>query len=297
MPEDLNSIEGLADKHLRALDRQSVTDLRSLVQADPEALYRAMANLRPRPTREQIAGWQDQARDKLGETAPDPAEWQPMASFAVVFSQRLADGAWERRVEAEQTEVEPERNLHVWSGWDCGPVCEWMHGQLSQVPGVGEPPGGGEPPAGEPAAEPVPAVAAEPVRASGQPSRPDLAQLQIESAWIIDAAGQADVVTMGVLAASPRTELVVPVRMVFTVSGAPPGTRLWAVIRARRPDGPGWNLQDPVPLAGPGQAEFDLAQVPVGTYELSLIAWAPDVTAKPVSVRLPSVRLASAGPG
>ena len=285
MPEDLNSIEDLADKHLRALDRQSVTDLRSLAQADPEALYRAMANLRPRPTREQIAGWQDQARDKLGETAPDPAEWQPMASFAVVFSKRLADGAWERRVEAEQTEVEPERDRLVWSGWDCGPVCDWMHGQLSQVPGLGEPPGG------EPAGEPAPSAAAEPVRASDQPSRPDLAQLQIESAWVIDAAGRADVVTTGVLAASPRTELVVPVRMAFTVSGAPPGTRLWAVIRARRPAGPGWNLQDPVPLAAPGQAEFDLAQVPEGDYELSLIAWAPDATAKPVSVRLPSVTI------
>ena len=291
MPEDLNSIEGLADKHLRALDRQSVTDLRSLVHADPEALYRAMANLRPRPTREQIAGWQDQARDKLGETAPDPAEWQPMASFAVVFSQRLADGAWERRVEAEQTEVEPERNLHVWSGWDCGPVCEWMHGQLSQVPGPGEPPGVGEPPGGEPAEEPVPAAAAEPAQASGQPSRLDLAQLRIESAWIIDAAGRADMVTRGVPAASPRTELAVPVRLAITVSGAPPGTPLRAVIRARRPAGPGWNLQDPVPLAGPGQAEFDLAPVPAGTYELALIAWAPDATAKPVSVRLPSVTI------
>lgn len=177
MPEDLNSIEGLADKHLRALDRQSVTDLRSLAQADPEALYRAMANLRPRPTREQIAGWQDQARDKLGATVPDPADWQPMASFAVVFFQRPADGAWERRVEAEQTEIEPERNRLDWSGWDCGPVCAWMHDQLSQVPGLGEPPGG------EPPAEPVPA--------SDQPSRRDLAQLRIESASIIDAAGRA----------------------------------------------------------------------------------------------------------
>jgi len=298
VPDDLSSIEGLADKHLRALDRQHVTDLRSLVQADPEAIYRAMANLRPRPTREQIAGWQDQARDKLGDTAPDPAEWHPMASFAVVFSQRLADGAWERRVEAEQTEVEPERNSQVWSGWDCGPVCDWMHGQLSQVSGPEEPPGGE--PAGEPlpasAEEPVPASAGEPVPAPYQPSRRDLAQLQIDSASIIDAAGRTDVVTAGVPAASPRTELIVPVRVVFTVRGAPPGTRLQAVTRILRPDGPGWNPKDPVPLAGPGQAEFDLAQIPVGNYELSLIAWAPDAMVKPVSVRLPLVTIRSRGP-
>ena len=65
MPDDLSSIEGLADKHVRALARQHVTDLRGLVQADPEAIYRAMANLRPRPAREQIARWQDDARNKL----------------------------------------------------------------------------------------------------------------------------------------------------------------------------------------------------------------------------------------
>ena len=69
MPDDLSSIEGLADKHVRALARQHVTDLRGLVQADPEAIYRAMANLRPRPAREQIARWQDDARNKLAAPA------------------------------------------------------------------------------------------------------------------------------------------------------------------------------------------------------------------------------------
>ena len=44
-------------------------------------------------------------------------------------------------------------------------------------------------------------------------------------------------------------------------------------------------------LAGPGQAEFDLALVPAGDHELALIAWAPDATARPVSVRLPRVTI------
>ena len=90
MPDDLTSIEGLADKHVRALARQHVTDLRDLVQADPEAIYRAMANLRPRPAREQIARWKDEARDKLA--TPDASEWQTAASFVVVFSQRNQGG-------------------------------------------------------------------------------------------------------------------------------------------------------------------------------------------------------------
>jgi hypothetical protein len=309
VPDDLSSIEGLADKHLRALGRLHVVDLRGLADADPQAIYRTMANLRPRPTAEQIAGWQDQARDRLGDTVPDPAEWHTMTSFVVVFSQRQVDAGWERRVEAEQTEIEPERNPQVWSGWDCGPVCDWMHGQLRQAVGAEEPPGAepagepvaapaGEPvpaPAGEPvpapAGEPVPAPAGEAVPASAQPSRRDRAQLSIDSVALVDATGRTEVVMAGVLAANPRTSLVAPVRVVFTIGGASPGARLQAVARILRPDGPGWNPQDPVVLAGPGQAEFDLAQIPAGDHDLALIAWAPDATARPVSVRLPRVTI------
>ena len=95
-----------------------------------------MANLRPRPTLEQISRWQDDARSKLGEIVPDVSEWRATAaSFVVVFSQRRVDDAWERRVEAERTEVEPERVPQVWSGWGSGRVCEVMLGQLSQADG------------------------------------------------------------------------------------------------------------------------------------------------------------------
>jgi hypothetical protein len=295
VPDDLSSIEGLADKHMRALARQHVTDLRGLVQADPEAVYRAMANLRPRPAREQIARWQDDARNKLA--TPAASEWQTAASFVVVYSQRKEGDTWERRVEAERTEVEPERSMQVWSGWDAAPVCDWMRGQLDQAADAGtqpaeeplteepaaEEPAAEEPAAEEPAAEPAPAQTAP---TSGPASR---GQLRIDSAALIDAAGRTEMVTAGVLAASPRTELVAPVRVIFTVGGAPPGTPLQAVTRIQRPDGPGWNPRDPVALAGPGQAEFDLTPVPAGDHELALIAWAPDATARPVSVRLPRV--------
>jgi hypothetical protein len=138
VPDDLSSIEGLVDKHVRALARQHVTDLRGLVQADPEAIYRAMANLRPRPAREQIARWQDDARNKLA--TPAASEWQTAASFVVVYSQRKEGDTWERRVEAERTEVEPERTMQVWSGWDAAPVCEWMRGQLDQAADAGAQP-------------------------------------------------------------------------------------------------------------------------------------------------------------
>ena len=182
--------------------------------------------------------------------------------------------------------------MQVWSGWDAAPVCDWMRGQLDQAadaraqPAEGPPteePAAEEPAAEEPAAEPAPAQAAP---TPGPASR---AQLRIDSAALIDAAGRTEVVTAGALAANPRTELVAPVRVVFAVGGAPPGTPLQAVTRIQRPDGPGWNPRDPVAPAGPGQAEFDLTPVPAGDHVMALIAWAPDATAKPVSVTLPRV--------
>jgi hypothetical protein len=247
--DDLSSIPGLEDKYLRALARHGVTDLRGLVQADREVIYRGMANLRPRPTRDQIAHWQDDARSMLRETAPgasgatvrDASEWQTAASFVVVFSQRQVGDTWERRVEAERTEVEPERNPQVWSGWEGEPICGWMLGQLDQADSAGPTSANGtvgapSEPAGEQtgAAEPPPA---EP------PERP---ALHIDSATIVDTTGRVDVLTAGAVIAGPRRELVAPIRVAFTVSGGRPKTQLRAVTRILRRD--------------PGKIELHLAR-------------------------------------
>jgi hypothetical protein len=286
---ELSSIQGLEDKHLRALARHGVTDVRGLVQADPEVIHRAMANLRPRPPRDLVARWQDDARSMLAETAQDVAEWQMVASFVVVFFQRRTGDAWERRVEAERTEVEPERNPQVWPGWETGPICDWMLGQLGQANAVE--PASGDATAGEttqPAEED--AGAAEPPPTGPAAERP---ALRIDSAVIIDAAGRTNVVTAGAVTAGPPRELVAPARVAFTVSGAPPGTRLQAVARVLRRDGPGWNARDPVAVPGSGEVEFDLSAVPPGEHDMGLIAWAPDAAAKPVSVRLPAITIRS----
>lgn len=280
MPDGLSSIGGLADKHRRVLDRHHVTDLRGLVQADRRVIHRAMANLRPRPTLELISQWQDEARSMLDESVTDTSDWHTAASFVIIFGQRHHEGAWEHRVEAERTEVEPERNPQVWSGWDCAPICTWMTSQLSQ-PREPEPllPVKAEslPPAGEPGSV-LPLAAARP-------------RLRIESAAFIDTAGSTDVVKAGEPAVDPRTELTAPVRVVLTVSGARPGTPVQAVTRIQRPDATGWNPRAPVALPDSGQAEFDLSPVPAGDHAMSLIAWAPDASAKPVSLRLPQITI------
>jgi hypothetical protein len=274
VPDDLSSIEGLDGRHRRVLARHHVTDLRGLVQADRRVIHRAMANLRPRPTLELISRWQDDARSQLDQAVTDASDWHTAASFVVIFSQRRPEGSWERRTEVERTEVEPERHPQQWPSWDCAPLCTWMTTQLPQP--------GGPAPGGPPLPVPLPAG---PEAAAGRP------QLRIDSAALIDAVGRTNLVTSGQPATAPRTELAAPVRVVLTVRGARPGTQLRAVTRVQRPDSPGWNPQDPVTPSASGRAEFDLSGIPAGHHELSLIAWAPDAAAKPVSVRLPPITI------
>jgi hypothetical protein len=315
--DDLSSITGMEDKHRKALARRQITTLRGLADANQDVIYRAMGSIRPRPTFKQVAQWQAEARSRLGEpggrdeaggrpeeergrkeeergrkeewsedgAVVNTTEWRPVASFAVVFAQRRAGDTWERRIEAERTEVEPEREPEVWPGWECNPICGWMLGQLVQADsaepgGPGQDGGGHAQPAGEPAA------AAKP-----RGVRP---QLRIDRATIIDEASRADLVTDGALVANPPCELTAPTRVVFTVTGARRGTEVQVVARLRGRGEPGHNVADPVAIPSSGRAEFDLSQVTADQLELDLLAWAPDATARPASVRLPTMRMAQA---
>jgi hypothetical protein len=285
--DDLRSIHGLEDRHLRALARRHITSLRRFADADPRDIYKATENIRPRPSRERISRWQKEARSRLEAPEPDASDWHTVASFVVVFARRQAGEARERRVEVERTEVEPEQDIQAWAGWDFEPVAAWIAGQLDAADSAGPP------------AQPEPA---QPAAAEPEPARPapgqaaERSQLRMDSATITDANRTVDVVAGGALVTDPPAELVAPVRVRFTVSGARPGTTLHAVARILRPDRPGWNPQDPVVLGPSGQAEFDLSGIPADRYEMSLIAWAPDTTAKPVSVRLPALTIRP-GPG
>ncbi|MFY9773830.1 MAG: hypothetical protein WAK28_04580, partial [Trebonia sp.] len=129
--DELDSIPGLAENHRRVLtSKAGITSLQALADADQRAVYTALASIRPRPSLARVAAWQNEARSRLGDAANDRSAWQTAASFAVIFAQRQVDGRWERRLEAEQTEVEPAPEPRKWANWDCGPLCDWMLGQL-----------------------------------------------------------------------------------------------------------------------------------------------------------------------
>jgi hypothetical protein len=301
--DDLNSIPDLQDKHRRVLAEElKITTCRALVHADRRDIHRAMRNLRPRPTLEQIARWQDDARSRLSEAGMDPADWHTAASFAVVFAQRQTDGGgWERRLEVEQTEVEPEQEGRTWPEWDCQDICGWMRAQLG-LPEVAPPapqePAPQEVAAQEPAAqEDAPA----PVRAARARGRGDLT---ISRVTLIDPGAQVgtavagtagappvDVVTAPAAAEAPPAAPAGPLRVEIKVSGGRRGQEIHAVARVLPRDEPGWNALDPVVITGTGAASLDLSRLPAGRHELALIAWAPDGSMRPTAVTLPELTI------
>lgn len=274
--DDLTSLSGLEAKHARALAKPplQITTFRELASADSEAIYRAMHRFQPRPGREDIASWQDQARSNLSPPVGDVADWDRVASFAVFFSRRQVPGGWEKRLEAGRTEVEREMPPFVESSWDCGPVCDWMLEQL------GADDGGGSEDQARPSEKPD----------SGSERRVR-ERLRIGSAAIIDAAGQADLVQGGEIAANLPTELVSPLRVILTVTGAQPGHEVRAAVRIRTHGESEWSSADPVTTDRSGRAELDLAPISTGEHDIKLTAWTPDATAYLASMLLPTVTI------
>ena len=279
--DELDSIPGLAENHRRVLaSKAGITSLHALADADQRDVYTALASIRPRPSLARIAAWQNEARSRLGDAANDRSAWQTAASFAVIFARRQVDGRWERRLEAEQTEVEPAPEPRKWANWDCGPLCDWMLGQLglaADEAGVADP--------AEAAAEPAAVEPAEHAAAGG--GAPERARLRIDSVTITDAADDVDLITDGHLVTAQPSDLHSPVRVRFTVHGGRAGQQLRAAVWFRRPDGPGWSPQDPVTVPASGQAEFDLSAVPAGGHDVRLLAWATDPGARLAAVSLP----------
>lgn len=270
--DDLRSIPDLQANHRRALDdKLGITGLRALADADQRAIYTALQNVRPRPSLARIAAWQDDARSRLTDAMTDRSVWHTAASFAVIFAQRQINGTWERRLEAEQTEVEPAPEPRHWAGWDCGQLCDWMLAKAGQP----------ESPAA-PKAGPV-------SRTRIAATRTRRAGLRIDSASITDASHELGLVTGGELISKPPEGLRAPVHLRLTVSGGQSGQQLRAAVWFRRRGRPGWSPQEPVDLPPSGQAEFDLSLVPSGGHSVRLLAWATDPSATMAAVTLPTL--------
>jgi hypothetical protein len=292
--DDLSSIPDLQDRHRRVLARElKVTTFRALVHADRRDIHRKMRNLRPRPTLEQIARWQDHARSRLNEATTDRSDWHPAASFAVVFAQRQADDGWQHRIEVERTEVEPEQERRIWPSWDCGGICGWMR---EQVPGADRPEPGVARPAEPGATRPAEPEAAQPAQTVATPApagvdreRPEL---RIDAVTVVGPAAIAEGMAAGVAVTPSPGGPAEPPRIEISVSGARSDQEIHAAARVRGQSESGWNLQDPVVIrGGTGVASFDMSSLPVGRYDLVLAAWTPDGTVEPTWAELPDLTI------
>jgi len=299
--DELTSIPGLQHKHRKVLAEQlQVSTLQGLVLTRRQAIQDALRRFRPRPTLEAIAEWQDHARAKLAEAPSAKSDWDRSATFVVSFEQRPRDEGVERRLAVEQTEIEPEQPPEVWPGWDCQSICGWMRDRLAltdvephddTTEATVDAAEAGEMPSQAVPADASVATGVEPGgETGGSAERPPIG---IDTVTVMDGTGRVDVVTNRVVT-SAAAGCALPGLLAVTVTGPDPDRDVYVTIRFRRPGARGQSPEEPFVVRGSGGVEFDLSHVPVGRYDLGVLAWTPDGSASPSVVELPGFTIGAA---
>jgi hypothetical protein len=307
---DLSSIPGLRPKHETVLTGPlGIKTALDLARSDRRVVHTAMRRLRPAPTLEDIAGWQDHARDLAAAARaemPEPsgsAGWEQVAAFVVSFESRHVTGGAERRLVVEQVEQAPPEPRQEWPAWSRKAAWTWMleraagedAGQLQ--PARRERPGHGaavtDQPAPGPAAlavpepatkpQPGPAGRAERTRLAGRvvprPITADTPELVLPAGVVrrLDAAGPAE---------------DIPPHAVLRVTAAGgPDLRLQVALRLRRAGSPSYAPTPPVTAISGEAATIDLDGLPVGEHAAVLTIWAAGGEAAAAVIRLPRLRV------
>ncbi len=283
---DMGSIPGLQENYQHALkDNLGIISIRALAEADEDVLHTGLRRTRPPPSRARIANWQNAARRKLSETVTEKPDWHDVARFAVNLTRRRVNGKWEPWLTVEQAERGPEAPHREWPSWDSTPLGPWMRSQLDRPEDQTEPEAG---------AVGSISTAGEPEAATAVPSQAG-AKLRIDSATVTDAVHELRLIRDGNLVGGPEEDLIPPVRLELTVSGARSGRQVWAAVWFRRRATPGWSPQEPVIVPSSSQAGFDLSSVPPGEHEVRLLTWASN-PATMAGITLPKLSFRPAEP-
>src|SRR5512135_3218060 len=104
---DLSGISGLDEKRRAVLAQKlEITNCYELIMADRQRIVDAFGRRSYRPTLEDVAVWQDEAR-RIHASSMDASVsaiassgWEPAATFVVAFEERGRGDAMERRVVA-----------------------------------------------------------------------------------------------------------------------------------------------------------------------------------------------------
>jgi hypothetical protein len=291
--DDLSGISGLDDRHRTVLDQKAgITSYYELIMADRQRIVDAFGRRTYRPTTEQVAEWQDEAR-RLRAAAIDASlsptespEWEPVAMFVVAFEERRQGEASERRIVAEQTEIEsgvsPQPKAH-WPGWACDDACQWM---LEYVE------------ASDKSTPPDDAQTTSVTEAAASASAESRSKIDIERAILADAIGDTELVEGSRPLPQGRRTWTQPARLLVTLGVPPSGSGTSVVLQLVRNGGHKLSIAGQFDAAG-RVAEIALGGLPTAEYKPAVVAWTPDGSSLPCVVKLPAVDVVApaTGPG
>ena len=313
MASGLSSIPGLKPKHLTVLTGPlQITSALDLVHADRRIVHAAMRRLRPPPTLEVIASWQDHARDlaeadlaeadlaEVGSAevapadvgrpevgrpkvarpavapaeAPGPPGWQQVAAFVVSFEAHRASADPQHRLVVEQVEQAPPEPRQEWPEWPGDAAWTWMLDRVTaEEGGAGPQPARRRPRGPEPVARP----------AAGRPPATEDAQPA--------SAGRTvripPTITTGTPELVPAAGPVRPLDAAGPAVDIPPGAvlritatngpdqPLQVALRLRRAGRPSYTPSPPTTAVSGQPAEIDLDPLPPGEHSAVLAIWGP----------------------
>jgi len=285
---DLSSIPGLRPKHEAVLAGPlRIRTALELARADRRVVHAAMRRLRPAPTLEEIAGWQDQARDLAAAARAEPPDlprppgWKQAAAFVVSFETRQTTSDPERRLVVEQVEQAPPEPRQEWPAWSREAAWTWMLERL-ETDGGDPQPARPEPPGQEPAADDMPGLDEEPQSESAsRPGRIPRA-ITVDTPELLLATG----IVRRLDAAGPAVDI--PPRTVLRVTAtSAPGLPLQVGLRLRRAGSPSYAPSPPVTAVSGERAEIDLDGLPPGEHAAVLTIWASRGKAAAAVIPLP----------
>jgi hypothetical protein len=289
---DLSSIPGLRPKHEAVLTGPlRIRTALDLARADRRAVHAAMRRLRPAPTLEDIANWQDIARD-LAATAraepPGSPGWEQVAAFVVSFETRPTAADPERRVVVEQVEQAPPEPRQEWPAWSPEAAWTWMLERVAAGgEGVGEGDDDAEPvrrerPGRAPVATGGPGPGAETRPESSGPTGRAPRAIAVGAMELVLAAG----LVRRLDAAGPAVDI--PPQAVLRVTATSvPDLPLQVALRLRREGGPSYAPSPPVTAVSGEAAEIDLDRLPAGEHAAVLTIWAARGKAAAAVIPLP----------
>ena len=229
---DLSGVSGLDDTRRAVLEQEAgITSCYELIMADRQRIVDALGQSADQPTLEQVAEWQDEAR-RLRASAIDasvsavgPPEWEPVATFVVAFEERRQEESSERRIVAEQAEIEsgvsPQHRSH-WPGWACDDACRWML-EHAEASGTSTPPD---------QAQTTPET-----ETGASPSARSLSRIDIERANLADATGGTELVAGSRPLPQDRFTWAQPARLLVTLGVVPSGSGTSVVLQLVRGGG------------------------------------------------------------